>query len=85
MRSLKCSSSPLESPAGVGMQDPCSKVTPAGKAKLSSPLGVRTLKEESPPVTVTSAGLRATSFLQRADGRNIHTGHKKVLPVQRVL
>lgn len=63
MRSLKCSSSSQESPAGVGMQDPCSNAIPAGKAKLSSPLGVRTLKEESPAVTVTSAGLLATPFL----------------------
>ncbi len=64
MRSLKCSSSPQESPAGVGMQDPCSKVTPAGKARLSSPLGVRMWREESSPVTTTSAGLLATSFLE---------------------
>ena len=64
MRSLKCSSSPQESPAGVGTQDPCWKVTPAGKVRLSSPLGVRMRREESAPVTTTSAGLLATSFLE---------------------
>lgn len=67
MRSLKCSSFSPDSPAGVGMQDPCSSPTPAGKAKRSSPPGVRTLKEESPAVTVTSAGPLATPFLCRAE------------------
>lgn len=73
MRSLKCSSSLQDSPAGVGMQDPCSKVTPAGKVRLSSPLGVRIKREESPPVTTTSAGLLATSFLESRCERTLYT------------
>lgn len=73
IRSLKCSSSPLASPAGVGMQDPCSKVTPVGKVRLSSPLGVRMWREESPPVTATSAGFLATSFLENRRKEMLYT------------
>lgn len=62
MRSLKCSSS-HDSPAGVGIQDPCSKATPAGRARLVSPEGVRMLRQESSPVTATSPGCVVTSFL----------------------
>lgn len=46
------------------MQDPVSKATPAGRVRLSSPLGVRTRREESPPATATSAGLLVTSVLE---------------------
>lgn len=73
IRSLKCSSSPLDSPAGVGMQDPCTKVTPVGKVRLSSPLGVRMWREDSPPVTATSAGLLATSFLENRRNKMLYT------------
>lgn len=62
MHSLKCSSS-HDSPAGVGIQDPCSKATPAGRARLISPEGVRMLRQESSPVTDTSPGCVVTSFL----------------------
>lgn len=74
MRSLKCSSSVQESPAGVGMQEPCSKATPAGRARFSSPLGVRMWRAQSPPVTATSAGLLDTFFLESS--RRKHTKSK---------
>lgn len=64
MRNLKCSSSPQDSPAGVGIHDPGSKATPAGRARLSSFEGVRMMRQESPPVTVTSPGFMVNSFLQ---------------------
>lgn len=87
MRSLKCSSSSQDSPAGVGTQDPCSKVTPAGKVRSSWPLGVRMTREESPGVTDTSAGLLATFFLESSRCKqtqvsgNTHTRNWKLLRV----
>lgn len=64
MRSLKCSSFPQDSSAGVGIHDPCSKTTPDVRERLSSFEGVRMLRQESPPVTDTSPGSVVNSFLQ---------------------